>query len=258
MRGLFSAILFLLVILIVGVFACFQWIFPWIGSMFETATTADGAFMTALVFGSLGFWAVAGVSILLLVFFLDDARLRLIPASITIVATSLLLGFANSSVAMSMADRVWYIAGVYGSGGLVWFLIKWVQLVFRARSEYDDTKYEWLVEQGVTDPRASIPAELRESWSEYCRINGIDAVAPNWRSYRDRIVAWALFWPFSVISTILRDFIRGMWDWVVRQCSRVLDEISKWGFRGVDKDFEGVSNPPTTRRRYGAYQRSRM
>lgn len=52
---------------------------------------------------------------------------------------------------------------------------------------------------------------------------------------KDRILVWAMFWPWSMLWTVVNDPVKEFFEWLITEFQGVYQRISDWAFKGVDE-----------------------
>ena len=209
------------------------------------------SFLTGLfIIGSVGFWILAAVVSILMFYFLEyDESFR---ASLTLIVTILFLfWFGNLSFSYISANPLQFLAFVAGYfvAGAVWTIVKWWFFVYRIREGYDRIKEGYLRKEGINGDR--IPENLRDKWYDYLRQstewhsnlinlgrNGVEPPKPN--DFKSRIYSWMVFWPWSMVYTLIDDPVRKIFRFIYRNIRHLLESISTHAFRKTRDDFNPV------------------
>lgn len=150
-------------------------------------------------------------------------------------------------------------SGGYIVAGLVWSFIKWFSFLMGFRDTYREEKEKFLNFKKL-DTKTELNDQLKEEFlkglsnegrygSRYIEDEKGNKLAaePRWYSdvnvYRGnslnvlpraaknkaRITSWAIFWPFSMVGTIINDPIRRLWNliwgWVKGLYQRMADRL---------------------------------
>ncbi|MBI2120638.1 MAG: hypothetical protein HYT94_03380 [Parcubacteria group bacterium] len=93
--------------------------------------------------------------------------------------------------------------------------------------EIEKVKAEWL--QMFKTGR--IPDEFLHDWNcEYSRNRSV----PTWSENKDRIVAWIMFWPWSVMWYVLADVVKDFCEWIVSRLKNVYNSIAQNAYKDID------------------------
>ena len=213
------------------------------------------SFLTGLfIIGSVGFWILVAVVSILMFYFLEyDKSFR---ASLTLIITILFLfWFGNLSFSYISANPLQFLAFVAGYfvAGAVWTVVKWWFFVYRMREEYNEIRESFLRSENVGGP--GIPDDLKSNWYGYLRrnvnygkygsrsrlkliANGVEPPKPN--DFKSRIYSWMVFWPWSMVYTLIDDPVRKIFRFIYRNIKYLLERISAHAFRKTWDDFNPV------------------
>lgn len=101
--------------------------------------------------------------------------------------------------------------------GALWGVIKWYLFVKAEFVNYMPKMSEWVVwDEGITE-RVSRPPTLEEIKHK------LDTLRPIPSEHKDEIICWMLYWPLSLIGTVLTQTFDAVYNMIVVR----LDEISK-------------------------------
>ena len=92
-----------------------------------------------------------------------------------------------------------------------------------------------------------IPKDLEKEWAKYfrdrihysscmARFEG-EEIPPLARRNKAMLVRWAAYWPWSVLGTIIRDWIRDVFDFFYRMINGIYQAISDRMFKDLKKDL---------------------
>ena len=138
------------------------------------------------------------------------------------------------------------LVACYLVGSGIWGLIKWGLFTSEKLHIYKDRLNEWLRVHGIMDGKwpANDPS-LKESWQKYAMDHYIEykkGSYPNFRfvvkpyawEHKKEITSWMVFWPCSLVWTILDDVLVRAVKGIQRMLSGVMDGITNIVWRGVD------------------------
>ena len=95
-------------------------------------------------------------------------------------------------------------------------------------------KSKFLKRHGVKGEE--IPAEKRKEWAEK-RQHRFGVLPPKARKYSGKIVAWMMWWPWSMLWTLLDDFIVRVYQEIFDLFRRAFQGVSNWAFSSVSPDL---------------------
>jgi hypothetical protein len=173
-------------------------------------------------------------------------------ATITLVAcfiASVVLGrwFHVYSVLDFIKDHgVWTLvyACAYVGVGVAWSFVKWFSFLMGFRDAYRQVK-EGFYKAHSLPADAVIPENLKTAYKEYVHQNSpwgsayrYDIAAltrPRASKNKSRITAWACYWPFSFVGTLLNDPVRRLFNFLFNQFKAQYQRLSDYVLR---KDTE--------------------
>ncbi len=152
----------------------------------------------------------------------------------------------------------------YFLAGTLWGVIKWWFYVQRERRHYEEFKAEWLEARRVSG--VVVPPELRKefreavgqrfdkSWSDRyyhpAYRSGQDddrkeepaevpmpCIVPKARDHKAQILGWMIYWPWSLIWTLINDPVKRAFKWIYHQIQDLLQKISDRAFKGTEEDL---------------------
>lgn len=127
--------------------------------------------------------------------------------------------------------------------GFGWSFIKWWLYVNKSADKYKEKRYEWLLKQkdirvpkGQEIPEITIdtpvPDFLIEEWKRHAPIcvNSTEV-----HENKGKISIWIIYWPVSMIWSVINDFIKKFIKTVIMKLRVVYDSITKLAFKNVEK-----------------------
>lgn len=192
-----------------------------------------GALLTIFAFGTLWFWATIAVVFFIITVLVE--RESGVLATIWAILLVLGLNYAGKS-ALFFAVRLHpghaaLAVLVYFAFGIVWSFIKWYFYLRKKVVEYEIRKAAFLKECNATQMTAS----LAFHFGEVHRYDKIGQV-PVAREHKGDILRWSTYWPFSMLGTILNDFVRNLWNHIYEALHNLYQGISNRIFADAAKD----------------------
>jgi hypothetical protein len=141
---------------------------------------------------------------------------------------------------------VWTLlyVGAYVGVGVGWSFVKWFSYLMSFRDAFHEQKDAFCLKNGL-DSKVQVPEDKMEAferhlasnvgWSTAHRGQLLSMERPRASKNKARITAWASFWPFSVVGTVLNDPIRRLFNFLFNQFKALYQKMSDWVFR---KDLE--------------------
>ena len=135
-----------------------------------------------------------------------------------------------------LANLIWFVVKYIGIG-VIWGLFKWVRFVYRKKGQYKSVLNSFLKEQNATE----LNDELRFKWNT--KLNGygqyisISAIPPVASENKEKIINWMAFWPFSMLGTLLNDFLTEVWNAIYDSIGGTYDKIARAIYKDVSGDI---------------------
>jgi hypothetical protein len=203
---------------------------------------------TLFALGTVGFWVLSVMATLLLLLLVEFEKSGW--AFITTAATvALLYFFGNSGIfGWVFANPGLVVAGVIGYVviGALWSILKWVLFVKDRKEKFIEFRSRFMnAWSPVTAPsRTSYPGEnAKEAFKLYMasdssRYEREDIRMPEPRDHKSRIMHWMGYWPWSVLNSILFDFVRRIFLNLYNLLAGVFRDISRSIYKDVMEDME--------------------
>ena len=157
-----------------------------------------------------------------------------------IVTAALVAGifYHTGTVPLTWEDAGLYFIS-YVAAGVVWSFIKWIHQIHRIKWKMQDVFAETndinhhVSEFNKLDSSRKIEiniptANTRNSADGKVLIGKWSDYFPKVRQNKTAIGNWITFWPFSLLATVLQDFILELVDNLVEFFKNVYDNIGKW------------------------------
>jgi hypothetical protein len=119
-----------------------------------------------------------------------------------------------------------YVLG-YFAAGAIWGCIKWYLFVRRKLAEYEEKKAQFLHERGVKEFTPELAAYF------FDRNSGS---VPQVYSHKGDIILWMTYWPFSILWSLLADFVQEAFRIFYNFASTYLQRLSDRLFKTVSAD----------------------
>ena len=136
------------------------------------------------------------------------------------------------------------IVAAYFAGSGVWGLVKWYFFTSEKLHEYQDRFELWLSIEGLQNAR--LLDSTKDAWKkflldgkypEYVRGNYSNktlVIKPAAWEHKQRILGWMVFWPCSLIWTMLDDVVVRIVKHIQRMLSGMMDNITNIVWKGTD------------------------
>ena len=125
-------------------------------------------------------------------------------------------------------------AGAYVVVGIVWSFVKWFSYLMSFRDAFRKVKEGFLTSKNL-DPKVSVPDNMRDEFQKWSQSNARRGQhrdelwymeRPRAAKNKSRITAWAAFWPFSFIGTLLNDPVRRIVNFLFEQFKGLYQKMS--------------------------------
>lgn len=192
------------------------------------------------------FWVLAPILVMMVLMFVWVANETAIGATVTIVATFLVLQFFSEvpllGFIMTHPLLILSFLGLYIVAGVIWSVVKWWLFCKETQEEYEDAKEDFFKRRNFTVSRSGRQETLspQEAWREYCKYafrqlrNG-----RLWaRDHKKRIVIWMTYWPWSFVWTLIDDIVRRIFNAIYIHIQKIYQAIADNAFKNITKDFE--------------------
>ena len=123
-----------------------------------------------------------------------------------------------------------YTAYYFGIG-IVWSFVKWYFFLLKAKDEYQRRKKEFL--STLLKKEAHVANEAREGkihpayQKEWVKEAKMYKLVPKASDNKARITTWMMYWSFSMIGTLLGDWLSQLWNAIYNLFGNMYDRISK-------------------------------
>ena len=215
-------------------------------------------FLTGLlIFGGFWFWAMSGIAFFIIMAFAENENN--IGAFITLCIFILAMEYAD---AINFVDAIkadpWFFVkwtALYFVIGSVWSIIKWFSYVRNLASEFGKHKLKYLqrcndsgqreinvdgdtitLPEFKIDISTPIPEELMQHFKRYLKSergyirSEYDDIIPSAANNKDRIVTWIVWWPTSLLWTLINDPIRKLAEKIYAGLQGVYSKITQQAF----------------------------
>ncbi len=201
-----------------------------------------------LAFGTIGFWILVIAEIICLIGCM--AKDRGSWATVSLVVTAVILNWLSGIPIIQWVGGHFWLALAYAAGylvaGTVWSVIKWYSYVSDQRERYDEMKADFLKGRGIKEN--VVPLEIRGDWERTlgngnlarsgCHRSRCQCVGrPLARSHKQDIVRWMSYWPFSLLWTVLFNWVVKVFNSIYQHIQTWLQNISDYKFKDTNADF---------------------
>lgn len=212
---------------------------------------AEATFLTwvlgVMAVGAIGFWILIALEFVCLLTCM--AKDKGTWATVSLIATCAIFNWLCGVPLLSWIAGHFWLALAYAGGylviGTVWSVIKWYSYVTDQRERYDELKAKFLKKRSIEGE--IVPKGLRVDWERElndghgnggCSYRRCACIGrPLARNHKDDVIRWMSYWPFSLLWTVL-------FNWVVKVCNKIyqqiqasLQKISDHKFKDTAADF---------------------
>ena len=133
--------------------------------------------------------------------------------------------------------------GAYVAVGIVWSFVKWFSYLMSFRDAFRTQKEAFFKSKGLEGlvSTAPVPEEHQAAFKDFIQHNTrwtsehrsqlFDMERPRASKNKARITAWASFWPFSFVGTLLNDPVRRLFNLLFNWFKALYQQMSDWVFR---------------------------
>lgn len=204
------------------------------------------------VVGSIFWWVLLAIASIVIIW----AEEKEVPAwsFVTVAVTFLLMQFFGDLRIQNwfggnvlFATLAWLL--LYAGAGVTWGFIKWFLYSGSCLEQFEELKKCW----SKTKPLPKTLIE-QDEFVSYLKRNGYShaymeiyagknkkmVVIPKATSNKAKIVYWMSFWPWSALWSLADDVIVGIFKYLQRVTSELMDSVAKYRFRKTLADFKEV------------------
>ena len=194
---------------------------------------------TFFVFGSIAFWLLLLIVSLVIVWQVEGDEVGGGLAIFTMLIMLAALEYMSDVKALSyiyehpLEILKWFC--VYVIIGIAWSFAKWAWALYKV-SEYAQKLYdEFNKESGKKDQSWAMFIKHSFNFRYYAHIY-IGGELPPQASYnKKRLVFWAMYWPWSLIWTLLGDWITELFERLIDFLTGLYQRVSNYIFRNIPK-----------------------
>lgn len=207
-------------------------------------------FFDLIILGSFWFWILLA-ALLVEVTILCEQNHGL-AAFVSIAAFTMLLQlFGNFDILGYIWQNPLYIFGyaiLYYLIGISYSIFKWKLFCNNKRDKYNAIKNKFLKSNNISG--TAIPQHLIKEWNWelHCEVNSDDLNeyknGIQFHNYIEQCITWALYWPCSLLWTLLDDPLRKLFTYTINQIKNIYDSIAARTMTDIKQDFQ-ENNPST-------------
>ncbi len=112
--------------------------------------------------------------------------------------------------------------GVYFIAGIFWSFVKWFAFLHTKADELRDIRKNY-IERNAPNGTKKLPLELEDSFYDhlvlqgYFRYSSKDGFIPQIRNYKNKCARWIIWWPTSLVWTVMSDPMVRIAGWLVNR-----------------------------------------
>ena len=127
--------------------------------------------------------------------------------------------------------------------GIFWSFVKWWLRVTEKAQECQEAMAKFLREHQPPNVKSAVPLNLQQSersgrnlrdeWKHMLSVR-YDLKKPIAVENKERISVWIIYWPFSLLWSLIHDFIQRLWEQFVIRFQKFYQGISDRAYRKLD------------------------
>jgi hypothetical protein len=141
--------------------------------------------------------------------------------------------FARIDLVTVIASHPWGTAlwvGAYFVIGFIWSFAKWWIFVNSIAEKYR-VKREEFIGNYTAQYQSAVPSQSL-AWNLEVLRSGIEK--PTVAKYKSKITVWVMYWPLSVIWSLIDDFVKKAFRQIITSLQRFYQFISDKAFKKFD------------------------
>jgi hypothetical protein len=190
--------------------------------MFEFLTLS-----AILEFGTVffyGFWAVIMLLALVESTLVESEKFEF--AFVMVLGLSCFFGWRFNFLALvhQRPMMLWKFVASYVVIGVIWMFVKWVVLVRRHRGQAEKILLAYKERHFIKNMAES---DVHAAFEYDRHLEKPPKAGHN----KGKLVSWAYLWPFSIVGTIVGDWLKEVFIWIYARLGGILDWVSSrvWG-----------------------------
>jgi hypothetical protein len=191
-------------------------------------------FLTIFAFGTVAFWILVALFVIVEIICTETTSPVAGAVWLALFLCILQLGGSIPVVQWFAANpgRALLALVVYFVVGAAWSVFKWTTLCLAVASYVRVLKEEFDHPTENRNERYTWRDRLRNS-GDY---KGVDLMSlpPRVAAYKERIITWMVWWPTSMVWTILDDFVKNVFNHVYNAIRSTLQGISNRIFKDIE------------------------
>lgn len=190
------------------------------------------------------FWPfiLGAVLFMAICFFCEDESLGIPSALVIVFLTILWWSDQWSLIAYAKSDPIGLLirCGGYVGIGVGYGIFKWYVKVTKKKERYDELLKKWLglYPSKGTDGKLNTDVATLQEFRQFLGSNGFaygsGSVIPQIRNHKEAFSCWVLYWPFSLLSTIVHDTLQAIFNMM----KGTLQVMSNKVFGDIPEEFK--------------------
>lgn len=172
-------------------------------------------------------------SILLLAFIIYDSGWL---ATLSLIVAGLVIHFAGFINLVDVIAQNWlqaiYMAGGYVVVGTAWSFVKWTLYILNCKRKYVEDRDEFIRTHKGSGSETDL-VKAKQKWRD--SYHG-QPKAPQVKDHKSDIAMWLFYWPFSAVSTVIRDFTKKLFNLVYNTVKDLFQGISDRIYADIEKE----------------------
>jgi hypothetical protein len=116
--------------------------------------------------------------------------------------------------------------------GIGWSIFKWYMKLKKEANSYNTVKADFLKSKGVTELTPELASEFQSSPTYWTKTSEPLSA----KSYKDDIIRWIAYWPFSMIGFVFREFFIKIFDNIYELLQGTYQKMSNNVFKDISYD----------------------
>jgi hypothetical protein len=203
-------------------------------------------FASVFIIGSFWFWLLFISSFVLMVMFVEVWD-RPFSAGLTAFVTLALLDLLGdlNLIEWILANPLLLILAIVGYfiTGTCWSFVKWYIFVRDRKEAVEDfrhkfkKKYKLMSNKPIPENKLNDWYKAINNYSEHIYGAFRSLEVPVAREYKERILVWATYWPWSMAFSLMADLVRQLFTIIYAKMSNTYQKISNTIFGDIANEF---------------------
>jgi hypothetical protein len=183
--------------------------------------------------GGVLFWILTAIAFLALVVEINSNKVG--SAFVTLLAYAAVIVLLSDIPVWTWikANPLYILYGfaAYVGAGAVWSVIKWWFYLLNMRDRYETLRSDWLGIRNLKEVPVNDPVQYQTFKEQVvAKVDYRHSFPPVATEHKGKITTWMTFWPFSLVDTILGDFLARVFKTVHAWLAGLMQRISNGVF----------------------------